>query len=140
MSLRTLATISLGVLEVLVGIGAIAGGGALAAAPSGAVLKMPLSLLQGTPFLTFLIPGLLLCFVVGGSNVIAGWLALRQRRSAPAFGMLAGAILTAWITTQIALIGYRNPIQTVYLLCGFATFVGAATLRATLPPMAASGT
>jgi hypothetical protein len=139
MSVWTLTRLGLGVLEILVGIGAVAGGGVLAAAPNGTILKMPLSLLQGTPFRTFRIPGLLLCIVVGGSHVIAGWLALRQRRSASSFGMLAGGILTGWMTTQLVLIGYRHPIQTVYLVCGIAIFVIAATLRAAPPPMAASG-
>jgi hypothetical protein len=75
---RKLITRSLGVLELLVGVGAVLGGGALAATPSGALLGMPLEMPHGTSFHTCLIPGLVLCFVVGGSNVVAGWLALRD--------------------------------------------------------------
>ncbi len=115
---RKLITRSLGVLELLVGVGAVLGGGALAATPSGALLGMPLDLLDGTPFHNYLIPGLVLCLVVGGSTVVGGWLALREYRSAAVSAVVGGLILIGWITSQIVLIGYRHPIQLVYLLCG----------------------
>ena len=76
---RVLILRSLGILEFLVAIGAIAGGATLAAAPGGEGLHMPLDLIKNTPFRSYLIPGLILCFVVGGSNLIAGWLSLRLR-------------------------------------------------------------
>ena len=124
---RKLITRSLGVLELLVGIGAVIGGGALAAIPSGALLGMPLDLLDGTPFHTYLIPGLVLCLVVGGSNIVGGWLALHERWSAAISAVVGGLILIGWITGQIVLIGYRHPIQLVYLLCGaLILLVGAA--------------
>jgi hypothetical protein len=118
MARRKLITRSLGVFELLVGVGAVLGGGALAATPSGALLGMPLDLLDGTPFHNYLIPGLVLCLVVGGSNVVGGWLALREYRSAAISAVVGGLILIGWITSQIVLIGYRHPIQLVYLLCG----------------------
>jgi hypothetical protein len=47
-----------------VGIGAIAGGGALIVAPSGGLLGIPISILAASAFPDFLVPGLLLiCFV-----------------------------------------------------------------------------
>ncbi len=118
----------LGVVELLIGIGAVVGGGALALAPDGSILHMPLDVLRRTPFANYLVPGLLLCLVVGGSNVAAGVLTLRRSRKAPVAGIFAGFALVVWIGSQIALIGYKHPVQAVYLAAGVVTCVGAALL------------
>ena len=47
------------------GLGAVGGGGALALAPSGRLLGLPLALLAHSPFRSFLVPGLILFFVLG---------------------------------------------------------------------------
>jgi hypothetical protein len=39
--------------------------------PDGGILKLSLSLLEGTPFKNFLIPGILLAIIVGGINLLA---------------------------------------------------------------------
>ena len=52
-------------LLALLGLGALGGGGVLIASPSGKLMGMPLSLLAGSPFHSFLIPGLLLFLVLG---------------------------------------------------------------------------
>jgi hypothetical protein len=46
-------------------IGAMAGGGALTAAPSGGLMKMPVSYLSGSPFPDYLAPGIVLFVVLG---------------------------------------------------------------------------
>lgn len=125
---RELILRSLGVLEFLVAIGAIAGGATLVTSPLGEGLHMPLDLLKNTPFRSYLIPGLILCFVVGGSNLIAGWLSLRLRTSAPAASAIAGGILSIWIAVQIAMIGYLHMIQVVYLAAGVVILGTAVSL------------
>jgi hypothetical protein len=52
-------------LLALLGLGAIGGGGLLAVAPSGRLLGMPLSMLAGSPFSDFLVPGIVLFTVLG---------------------------------------------------------------------------
>jgi len=47
------------------GIGALFGGGALTISPSGAWLRMPLSLLEKSPFNNYLIPGIILFLILG---------------------------------------------------------------------------
>ncbi len=54
-------------------LGALGGGGLLVLAPGGQLLRMPLSLLAGSLFNSFLGPGLVLFFVLG---VAPGWLAV----------------------------------------------------------------
>jgi hypothetical protein len=83
----------LAILELFVGTGAVLGGGALVAAPSGTLLHMPLDVLRGTPFENYLIPGAVLCLVVGGSNILAGLLALRRNRAAVVSAFIAGGLL-----------------------------------------------
>jgi len=53
------------VLQFLLGLGALAGGGSFILAPDGHLLQMPISVLKNTPFPNFLIPGLLLFTFVG---------------------------------------------------------------------------
>ena len=127
---RKLIIRSLGIFELLIGVGAMLGGGALVATPSGALLRMPLEMLHGTPFHSYLVPGMLLCIVVGGGNVVAGLLALRERQATAISAVVAGGVLVGWITTQMVLLGYRHPIQLVYLLCGAVTLLVGVALAA----------
>jgi len=53
------------ILLALLGLGAIVGGGALIISPSGELLSMPLSLLDKSPFDSYLIPGIILFLVLG---------------------------------------------------------------------------
>jgi len=59
--MRNVLIILLGFL----GLGAIYGGGTLIISPSGELLGMPLSLLEHSPFNSFLVPGIILFSVLG---------------------------------------------------------------------------
>lgn len=52
-------------LLLILGIGALFGGGVLIISPSGNMFQMPLNLLRNSPFSDFLIPGLILFVVLG---------------------------------------------------------------------------
>lgn len=52
-------------LLILLGFGAILGGGALIISPSGGLLGMPVTLLNNTPFSSFLVPGVILFSILG---------------------------------------------------------------------------
>ena len=52
-------------LLVILGVGAIFGGGVLIISPSGKLFGMPLSMLDNSPFNNFLIPGIILFIVLG---------------------------------------------------------------------------
>ena len=52
-------------LMVLQGLSGGIGGAALVADPSGGLLRMPLTLLEGSPFTSFLVPGLVLLTLLG---------------------------------------------------------------------------
>jgi hypothetical protein len=53
------------ILLVFLGLGAIGGGGALIISPSGDLLKMPVSLIEKSPFSNFLVPGIILFSILG---------------------------------------------------------------------------
>ncbi|TCD01538.1 hypothetical protein [Pedobacter psychroterrae] len=63
--MKTTGLIYLIFLLAFLGLGAIGGGGALIVSPTGKLIGLPLSLLDPSPFNSFLIPGLILFTVLG---------------------------------------------------------------------------
>ena len=64
------------VLEVLLSLGALGGGLVLMIAPSGEIMPLPVSALAGSPFDTYLMPGLILFGVLGLGPLVAAGLPL----------------------------------------------------------------
>ncbi|MFC3749300.1 hypothetical protein [Paenibacillus sp. GCM10012306] len=62
---RPPSVVLLYILQAFLGVGAIAGGGALVADPQGGLVGMSVTLLTRSPFPDFLVPGLLLLMVFG---------------------------------------------------------------------------
>ena len=84
------------VASVFVALTAVGGGVTVAAG----VDKFPVSWLTGTLFSSYLLPGLVLAGVVGGSAAVAAVTALRSRERATLWSMLAGAILLGWLVGE----------------------------------------
>ena len=107
-------------LEVLLGIGALGGGLVLIVAPRGEIMPLPLSALAGSPFETYLGPGLILFTVLGMGPLVAAWLALRRHPLAPFAAFAVGVALLIWVAVEIGIIGYSNepPLQAIYLVIG----------------------
>jgi len=63
---------------------------------------LPIELVEHTPFKSFLVPGLLLAVVVGGSSFACAVLAWRRSRAALDATILAGGALTVWIVVETA--------------------------------------
>ena len=120
-------------LEVLLGVGALGGGGALMLGPRGEIMPLPLSALKGSPFDTYFVPGLILFGVLGLGSLAAAFLVWLRHPLAPATTTVVGVVLLIWIAVEIAIIGYSNdpPLQPIYLLLGAViTVVGLGWLRA----------
>jgi hypothetical protein len=108
----------LGVLQVFIGLGAVAGGMALILQPSGASLGIPLSLLEKSPFSTYLIPGIVL-FVVNGLGNLAGAVAtFTRRRYAGEAALALGVFLVAWIIIQVYWIAAFHWLHAFYFILG----------------------
>jgi hypothetical protein len=108
-------------LELFLSLGALAGGGLLLAGPDGHLLGLPRSLLERTPFSSFLIPGLVLFTVLGVAPAWAAWLTFRRQKWAPVVAVGVGLALIGWIAVEMVLLaGAQTLAWTLYLLVGCA--------------------
>ena len=107
------------VLEVFLGIGALFGGGALILAPDGHLLRMPVKLLAGSPFPSFLVPGIVLFSLVGVAPLIAAAITLRRQALAPLAAIAVGVTLIGWVSVEmVVLAGPGSLAWTLYLVLG----------------------
>ncbi len=132
---------SVALLAILMGFEAItglAGGGAMLVDPEGETF-FSLSMLEGSPFDSFLIPGLVLFVLLGVVPAIVAWALLDTPRwswLAPleralgehwawAASAAVGLALLVFVVVQVATIPY-DPGQLVYGIVGAAMVVLAA--------------
>jgi hypothetical protein len=108
------------VLEIILSIGALGGGLVLMIAPRGEIMPLPLSALAGSPFDTYLVPGVILFGVLGLGPLAAARLAWLRHPLAPTAALVVGAALLIWVAVEVAIIGYSNepPLQAVYAVLG----------------------
>jgi hypothetical protein len=90
---------------VVLGIGAIAGGAALVLAPDGSAMGFETSILGGSPFRDFLIPGLILGGLFGIGSLVVAVAGVRRARSAPFLAFGVGCAQMIWIVVQVSIIG-----------------------------------
>jgi hypothetical protein len=91
------------VLHVVIGVGALGGGYACIVEPM-APLGAPLSMLEGSPFGSFFIPGLVLFGLFGIGNIVgAVLLANKVKWHGYIAGMLGGGMVI-WIVVQVLII------------------------------------
>jgi hypothetical protein len=125
------------VLLVFLGVSGLFGGVAFIAAPDGSILHAPKAWLENIPFSDFLIPGLLLFFVVGVLPLCVAVALLRRpawpglQRVLPFRGQywgwtaagLAGFGIIIFEIVEAAYIGLGSVLQYLYLLVGVAIVV-----------------
>jgi hypothetical protein len=101
-----------------VALTAFIGGTMLIISPDGHSVHLSDKLLGGGPFRDFSIPGYILFFVVGGSNLAALISTLRNQYKAWKYSLTAGIIIIAWILVQILVIRVFYFLQIIYLAEG----------------------
>src|SRR5215203_2876221 len=92
-------------LEILLGVGALGGGLVLIVAPRGEIMPLPISALAGSPFETYLGPGVILCTVLGIGPLLAARLVWIRHPLAPLAAVVVGIALLIWVAVEIAIIG-----------------------------------
>ncbi len=110
---------------LLLGLNAVAGGFVLIVDPTGSTMGLPVDRLQGSPFSSFLVPGLVLFLVLGVyPQVVAYGLWTRRRWSWRAALLVVPAVIV-WLAVQILVVGYqaRPPLQLAVGLTGLVIFV-----------------
>lgn len=106
-------------LEIFLGLGALFGGGALILAPDGHLLGMPTRLLAGSPFPSFLFPGIILFTLIGIAPLLAAAISFRQHALAPLAAIAVGLTLVGWVSAEmVVLAGLGSLAWTLYLLLG----------------------
>jgi hypothetical protein len=115
------------------GLSGVVGGIALMVDPSGSLMQIRLKWLQGSPFDSYLIPGIILFFVLGMFPMSVASSLLVRRPWSRFAALLVGLALVGWIAVEILLIGYypRPPLQLIYGILGVVIVV----LSLLLPPV-----
>jgi hypothetical protein len=81
-------------------------------------MGIPLSVLDGTPFDSFLWPGVILAVVVGGTQGLAVLLQLARDQWAPVAAAVAGFGLLIWMFAEVAMLPGFNVLQGIYFGTG----------------------
>ena len=98
---------TLGILLLIVALNAFGGGYYGIAGAEG----VPLEWLKGSPFSNYVIPGIILIVVVGGSALIAAIAVFRKTKYARKAAFICGVIILIWLGVQISIIGYVSWMQ-----------------------------
>jgi hypothetical protein len=91
---------------------------------------VPTAWLEGSPFVDYFIPSLVLFTVVGTSFLLAAVAVLARLRFARLAALAAGAIVLGWIAVQVAIIGYVSWMQPATVIAGLLVLTLAVMLPA----------
>ncbi|WP_284255420.1 hypothetical protein [Pseudolysinimonas kribbensis] len=113
----------LAVLHALVAVTAGAGGGALMLGglrpDLAGPLVPPVSYLDGSLFTSYLVPGILLLGVIGGTHIVAFVAQLRRTPHAPVWSTAAAFGTLIWIFVQMIYVPFSF-LQAAYFAVGIA--------------------
>lgn len=109
-------------LLLVQGVSGIAGGSGLTSDPTGRTLGLDPMWLEGSPFGSYRVPGLVLLTLLGVGPLLTAWGVVRRLPWSWAASLLIGLALVGWIVVQVLLIGYTPwpPLQLVFGLVGAA--------------------
>lgn len=91
--------------------------------------EVPEAWLQGSPFTSYFLPGLLLFICVGGSALYAGISVLRRTSQATKSAYVCSIILQVWIAAQLAIIGFVSWLQPAIFLSALVVLFLTYSLR-----------
>jgi hypothetical protein len=132
------------ILQAFLGVGAIGGGLMLLIDPSGEMMGMPTSVLERSPFDSFIVPGILLFLVFGVLPLVVlyglykkpdwGWAAplnpFKSLHSAWTFSLYIGFGQIIWIMVETYMMNAVSLVHIFYTSLGL--LIQAVTL---LPPV-----
>ena len=117
-------------LETATGAFAVGGGALLIARPDGSLIGARPSALAGSPFGSWLVPGVLLVTLVGAGFLTAAFALWRwaHRPCASALSVFAGCGLVAFETFEVVWLGVQ-PLELVFMVVGVLVAGLALTAR-----------
>jgi hypothetical protein len=110
--------LTLVITEAFVALSAFWAGAMFVVEPSGRLMGMTEDTLARSPFGSYLVPGIVLFTVVGGTLARAAWAEMRRWPRAGWLSVVAGVVLSGWIAVQVALIGLGHPMQPSLFVAG----------------------
>lgn len=134
---RPIAVWILIVLLFFLGIGGIISGALLFAAPDGHLVGFSNTILEGSPFTNYLIPGIILFLFVGIFQIFVDYSLLthpgwrwpdkinpnKGYHWAWAASWASGVILLVWITVETVLLGYISLLQPIIAVWGIILII-----------------
>ncbi len=117
------------ILVSIIAVTSILSGLFMISRPDGSILNLPLSLLEGTSFTSFLVPGILLTLIVGGVNLLAVFFILQRQSNRYNWALAGGLVICGWIIIQIILIHTAHWLHFLYLGMGLLIILIAYQLK-----------
>ena len=117
----------------LQGLSGLLGGISLISDPSGELIELPVSWLEGSMFQDYLIPGIILLTVLGIFPILTLIGLINDTRRALIYARLVGYALIIWIAVEIFFIGYKPepPLQMIYGILGVIILLLSYSSRVT---------
>jgi hypothetical protein len=97
--------------------------------PDGSILNLPLGLLEGTPFKNFLLPGILLTVLAGGTNLLAVFYNMQRHPNRYNWALAGGIMISGWIIVQMIILHAAPWLHFVYLGIGLLIILIAYQLK-----------
>lgn len=116
------------ILVCFVAITSIASGALMISDPGGTVMQLSPSLLEGTPFSDFRVPGIILAALVGGVNLLAAFFNMKRSPRRYHWAMAGGILVSGWIVVQVSLIDTAHWLHFIYLGVGIIIVLTAYQL------------
>jgi hypothetical protein len=111
----------------VLGVSGLAGGGQFILAPSGRLISISPTLLAGSPFESYLVPGLVLFSILGVFPLVVVYGLYRRKRWAWPATIAVGVALVVWVLVEGVVIGFGKRLQYPHLVQG-VVIVGLAVL------------
>lgn len=116
-------SIFLGIIQIIIAIGAIPAGLSMIIEPNGTDVGMSTEILLRSPFQNFFIPGLFLFIINGLLNAIGAFLSFVRNKYAGIFGLSLGIILVLWICIQVYFIDLTHFLQPLFFVIGIIEMI-----------------
>jgi hypothetical protein len=88
--------------------------------PSGKPLRMNVSILAGSPFDSFFIPGIILFLFLGISSILIAFFVINDHTYSTRMIFYQGFVVIGWIVVQVIMINQFFYLQLIYVLIGAA--------------------
>lgn len=102
-------------------------------------MGIPLSLIAGSGFTSYFWPGVMLIFVIGGTQCLAVVSELRSSRTAAFWAAFSGFTMIIWIFVEMAVMGGYSVLHGIYFATGVAQLALVLALLGVLPGLVRGG-